>query len=47
MMTMFPRILALLVALSSPAHAEGGPSVGVRHVTAYAAARGGDLDVTV
>lgn len=46
-MTMFPRILALLVALSSPAHAEGGPSVGVRHVTAYAAARGGDLDVTV
>lgn len=41
------KILALLAAFSSLAHAERSPAVGVRHVTAHAAARGGDLDVTV
>lgn len=41
------KILTLLAAFSSLAHAESSPAVGVRHTTAYAAARGGDLDVTV
>ncbi len=41
------KILALLAAFSSLAHAESSPPVGVRHMTAYAAARGGDLDVAV
>ncbi len=41
------KLLTLLAAFSSPSHAESAPAVGVRHVTAHAAARGGDLDVTV
>ncbi|MBS1165349.1 MAG: putative dienelactone hydrolase [Proteobacteria bacterium] len=41
------KILALLAAFSSLAHAESSPAVGVRHMTAFAAVRGGDLDVTV
>lgn len=41
------KILALFAAFSSLAHAESSPVVGVRHMTAPAAARGDDLDVTV
>lgn len=32
------KILALLAAFSSLAHAESSPAVGVRHINAYAAA---------